>query len=156
VFVGKVVEIRRPEFALGSASESRFIFEVDAVYKGERVHARQSIVTKTYGASCGLELPVGTSALVFARKDDFDVTPDDGEFASSLCEVISRPAAAVVESLGASKPPNPGSSPVGADDGLPSTIVRNWYWVLAAASAIGLLILWTRRRLHSVRPSPTD
>lgn len=148
-FLGTLVEIRPPEVALSSTAESRFIFEVDKVFKGDSVRRRQSIVSVSSGASCGIELPLGATAVVFGRRDDFDVTPDDGEFASGLCQVIPQPSDAVLASLGTGRPPEPGASPIGADDGVASTVVRNWYWPVALlVVGVAAAVLLRRGRRH--------
>ena len=149
VFVGTVEEIRRPEVMVSSTDESRFVFAVRSVHKGDDVHARQSVVTASDGASCGLELSVGDTALVFGRAGgDGEVSPDDGEYTSSLCEVVRGPAAATLaEQVGAAVPPQPGSSPIGVDDGIASTAARNWFWIVGAlAGAVVLLLVWWSRR----------
>ena len=149
-FLGTLVEIRRPELALSSGAESRFVFDVEAVFKGDGVRTRQSVVTASDGASCGLELSVGTTALVFARVDGIDVTPVAGEFASSLCDVVARPAPDEVQAaMGQSQPPIAGSSPIGSDDAVASTVVRNWYWFAALVVGSGLLLGWRLRRRRS-------
>ena len=150
-FSGTVAEIRRPEVLLSSTAESRFVFEVDEVYAGEGVHARQSVVTATDGASCGIELPVGATAIVFARTGARDVTPDEGEFASSLCEVVAAPSAEVLSLLGTGRAPETGSSPIGADDGVASTAVRNWYWPVAIVAAVAAVAAFRRRRRRTLR-----
>ena len=149
-FVGTVVEVRRPELALSSMAESRFIFAVATVYAGDQVYATQSIVTSSDGGSCGLELQVGATALVFARDRDPDLTPDAGELVSSLCEATSAPIPAdALVALGPERQPLAGSSPIGADDGLPSTVTRNWYWlVVAAVGSVAALFAFRRRRLR--------
>ncbi|HRE01268.1 MAG TPA: hypothetical protein PLV68_08190 [Ilumatobacteraceae bacterium] len=148
-FLGTVVEIRRPEVMLSSEAESRFIFDVETVFKGDTVRARQSIVTASDGAACGLELSVGATAVVFARKQSDQVTPDDGEFASNLCEVIARPSPAVLSSLGEGRPPVAGSSPIGADGSLASTLIRHWPWIVASLVAAAIAVVLTiRHRRH--------
>jgi hypothetical protein len=148
-FVGTVTEIRRPELAVSSMAESRFVFAVATVYAGEEVYATQSIVTASDGASCGLELQVGATALVFARDSDTELTPDPGELVSSLCEVASTPIPAdVLSALGPERQPLAGSSPIGADDGLASTATRNWYWLAAAAIGSVTALIALRRVRH--------
>jgi hypothetical protein len=86
------------------------------------------------GASCGIELQVGATALVFGREEGNDVSPDDGEYASSLCAVApSVSIETVTAALGPSSAPLAGSSPIGADDGVASTVFRNWYLIAGAA-----------------------
>ena len=149
-FVGSLVEINRPEVMLSSTDESRFIFEVDGVYKGE-VHERQSIVTVSSGASCGLELRSGR-ALVFATREGWDVTPDEGEYAANLCNGTRALATDgdIPTSFGMPSAPLAGSSPVGADDGLASEFARNWPWVAlgigVVAAGVTMLVMRLRRR----------
>jgi hypothetical protein len=145
VFLGTVDEIRRPEFNHSSDAETRFIFSVDAVYQGDSVSARQSIVTASDGAACGIDLRLGATAVVFGRAED-----DEGEFASSLCEVIDNPSDAVLTSLGPSVPPRPGTSPIGRDDGFPSLVIRYGYWIVAAVAAALVAVIW---RIHRSRRS---
>ena len=155
-FVGNLVEIERPEVMLSSTDESRFIFEVQSVYKGE-VHQRQSIVTVSDGASCGLELRSGR-ALVFATREGWDVTPDEGEYAANLCNgtraIVTD--SDIPASFGTPAAPLPGSSPIGADDGLASELARNWVWVavgvgLLAAGITMLVVAFRRRRVSPAR-----
>jgi hypothetical protein len=153
VFVGTVVEIRRPEVAMSSMAESRFVFEVDQVFQGS-VRELQSIVTASDGASCGIELSRGATALVFAREEGFDVSPDAGEYESSLCGVVAGPSAAAIASLGEGRPPTPGASPIGADDGIASTVARNWFGIVAVLAGVAGVSFWLTRRRSA--PPSTD
>ncbi|CAB4561164.1 unannotated protein [freshwater metagenome] len=153
VFVGTVVEIRRPEIAMSSMAESRFVFEVEQVFQGS-VRELQSIVTASDGASCGIELSRGATALVFAREKGFDVTPDAGEFESSLCGVVAEPSAAALAPLGEGRAPTPGASPIGADDGIASTVARNWLWMVVVL--VGVAFVSFRLTRRSIRSTPTD
>lgn len=150
-FVGTLVEIRRPELMLSSGDESRFVFDVETVYKGE-VRERQSIVTASDGASCGLELTAGTRAIVFGTIDEYGITPDDGEYGANLCNGTTA-FAGVPASFGAGSAPLPGSSTIGADDGWPSRLVRAAWYVGAVALAGGVLLV-VRRRTPTRRSRP--
>ena len=150
VFVGMLSEIDRPNPLLPtSTDESRFIFDVTDVYKGA-VYETQSVVTVSDGAACGLELPLGELALVFAREDDFDVKPVDGEYASTLCSgsrTVDR--SDLPAELGSSSAPLGGSSPMGGGS---STLVRVGSVVIVSALALGAAALLARRRLGNQPP----
>ncbi len=84
VFVGRLDETRvSDEIEFSSTSPARFIFITDSVFKGE-AYDRQSVVTAGSGASCGLEIRPGTTALVFARVGGRSGLAD-GELTSDLC-----------------------------------------------------------------------
>jgi hypothetical protein len=151
-FVGTLVEIRRPTVMLSSMDESRFVFDVETVYKGD-VHERQSIVTVSDGASCGLELTLGTRAIVFARTDEYDITPDAGEYGANLCNGTAA-FAGVPASFGAGTAPLPGSSPIGADDGWASRLVRGVWYVAVVALGVGLAVMIARRVRRSRSAPP--
>ncbi|MDO8390728.1 MAG: hypothetical protein Q7V57_09585 [Actinomycetota bacterium] len=151
VFVGELIEVRRPTPMLSSMDESRFVFEVTDVYKGA-VHRTQSIVTASDGASCGLELSVGTTAIVFAREQEFEITPEAGEYAAGLCGGTAAVGTVVIpESFGAPTAPLPGSSPIGEDDAALAVVLRNWYWFAVPLVVIVASLVVIRRR-HSVAP----
>ena len=150
VFVGTLREVRGPTVSLSSSDPSRFVFDVEAVYKGG-VHEVQSIVSASDGASCGLEVNVGERALVFAHGSG-QSSLLDGEYAAGLCDgtrVIS--GSALPPLLGAPIAMLPGSSVVGEDDSIPSVVVRNWYWVVGFAVLLGGVTI-IRRRRHSPEP----
>lgn len=145
-FVGSVVEIRPSESGRVSDAASRYVFDVDEVFAGGGVRARQSIVTSASGASCGLELSVGTPAIVFADREGFRITTDPGEFAANLCQVVPNPTAAVLAELGDGRPPDPGASPIGTDQHSSPTLLGYWAVVAAAAVCIGGATLLVRQR----------
>lgn len=151
-FVGTLVEVRRPEVMLSSMDESRFVFEVETVYKGE-VRERQSIVTASDGASCGLELATGTRAIVFGTIDVYGITPDAGEYGASLCNGTAA-FAGVPPSFGTGTAPLPGSSTIGADDGWASRIVRAAWYVAVVALGVGLAVVIARRVRRSRSAPP--
>ncbi len=151
-FVGTLVEVRRPEVMLSSMDESRFVFDVETVYKGE-VRERQSIVTASDGASCGLELATGTRAIVFGTIDVYGITPDAGEYGASLCNGTAA-FAGVPASFGAGSAPLPGSSPIGADDGWASRLVRAAWYVAVVALGVGLAVVIARRVRRSRSAPP--
>ncbi len=150
-FVGTLVEIRRPDMTLSSVDESRFVFDVETVYKGD-VHERQSILTVSSGASCGLELATGRRAIVFGTTDEPGMTPDHGEYVANLCNGTAA-FAGVPATFGAGTPPLPGSSAIGADDGWPSRLVRA-AWYVGAVALAGGVVLYVRRRTPTRRSRP--
>lgn len=140
VFVGELRQIRRPTIKFSSADDSRFIFTVNQVYKGV-VHATQSIVSPSDGASCGLEIDPGTVALVFAH------SPDDGEYAAGLCDGTRKLGLQeLLADFGQGTKPQPGSSPIGEDNSIPSLVVRNWYWVVASGAVVTAITVRRARR----------
>jgi len=147
VFVGELVQVRRPTVMMSSMDESRFVFDVSAVYKGA-VHHTQSIVTASDGASCGLELSVGTTTVVFAREEGFEISPEPGEYAAGLCDgTASLESMEIPASFGSPGAPLAGSSPIGDDDGALSMLARNWYWFAAPLLVIvGALVIIRRQR----------
>lgn len=149
VFVGTLVEIRRPEVMLSSMDESRFVFDVETVYAGQ-VYDEQSIVTASDGASCGLELQVGVRAVVFGTTDEYEISPDPGEYGANLCNGTG-PYSVVPASFGSGAPPLAGSSGIGADDGVASTAVRHWWWAASAIIAIVLVGVTLRRSARRSR-----
>jgi len=151
VFVGTLREVRGPTVMLSSADPSRFVFDVESAYKGE-VHEVQSVVSSSDGASCGLEIAVGQRTLVFAT-NEASFSLDQGEYESSLCGGTRALVGSQVPSeLGSAIDVLPGSSPTGEDDSFPSTIVRNWYWVLGAVAMVVGGVVIVRRRRASPQP----
>lgn len=147
VFVGVLVEVRRPTVMMSSMDESRFVFEVTDVYKGA-VHRIQSIVTASDGASCGLELPTGATAVVYGIEEGYEMSPEPGEYVAGLCGgTAALSTVAIPASFGSPTAPLPGSSPIGEDDGALSVLVRNWYWfALPLLVIVGSLVVIRRRR----------
>lgn len=153
VFVGTLREVRRPTVMLSSDAQSRFLFEVEAVYKGD-VHTVQSIVTPSDGGACGLELDVGRRALVFATGSDSSAA-EVGEYHASLCGgTRSLAAVGLPPGLGEPGIVLPGSSPVGEDDSFPSVVARNWYWIVGGLVALvaGIVVVRRRRRTELLDP----
>lgn len=140
VFVGELRQIREPTVKLSSAANSRFIFAVDQVFKGA-VHATQSVVSASDGASCGLGMAPGTIAIIFGRG------PDDGEYSAGGCDGSRQFGR--TERAGAFGPaakPLPGSSTIGEDNSLPSLVVRNWYWPVGLVGLAAAVTVWRNRR----------
>lgn len=113
VFVGSLVETRVESGERFSSMDPEwFVFEVDAVYKGD-VRARQAVVTARDGASCGLEIAGPGPFLVFAYAGGLGGAPPraEGELSSSLCSgtgpLMSR---TVPSSFGAAMPPREGTA----------------------------------------------
>ncbi len=129
-FVGTLQEIRVPDDVVTWSSDdpARFVFAVSAVYKGEAFE-QQSVVTSRDGASCGLEVRVGQTALVFAQTDGPGL--EEGEVASNLCSGTRSLGVAIPDSFGAPSAPEPGSSAIGSDG----------RWWLAADTWIGAAIV---------------
>lgn len=150
VFVGTLREVRGPALMIDSSAPSRFLFDVEAVYKGE-VHTVQSIASASDGASCGLEIDVGQRALVFATgAASYDL--EDGEYEAGLCGgTRSLGGVGLPSGLGEPGLVLPGSSPVGEDGSFPAVVIRNWYWILGGLVALvaGIVVL-TRRRRHEL------
>lgn len=147
VFVGTLREIRRPTIGFSSDDPSRFVFDVEAVYKG-RVHQVQSIVSASDGASCGLEVAEGERALVFAHAGG-ESSMVDGEYAAGLCggtRVLGTSPAPTM--LGAPIEVIAGNSTIGEDDSLPSVLVRNWSWVVGLAVVLVGVVIIRRRGRH--------
>jgi len=152
VFVGTLREVRGPTVQFSSGAPSRFIFEVDAAYKGA-VHEVQSIVSSSDGASCGLEIDVGERAVVFATASG-SADLESGEYAAGLCDgTRSFGAVGLPDNLGPTVGLVDGTSPIGEDDSYPSVIVRNWYWVVAGIVVVIVTGVALRRRRASPRPS---
>lgn len=130
-FVGTLQEIRVPDNVVTWSSDDpvRFLFAVTAVYKGAAFE-QQSVVTARDGASCGLEVRVGQTALVFARTEGSGL--EEGEVTSNLCSgTRSLGGVPIPDSFGAPSAPEPGSSAIGSDG----------RWWLAADTWIGAAIV---------------
>ena len=145
VFVGTLREIRGPTVSFSSGDPSRFVFDVEAVYKG-RVHRVQSIVSSSDGASCGLEIAEGERALVFAS-DDGQSSLVDGEYSADLCGgTRTLGSSAAPSAVGPPIEMLSGSSSIGEDDSIPSVVVRNWLLVVGVAIVVGGVAIIRRRR----------
>lgn len=158
VFVGSLAEIITPPGGNYSSDDpERFVFEVDAVYRGQ-VFARQSVVTARDGASCGLEISGTGPFLVFARAPDTS-TDDavDGELTSSLCSGTRavEPAGPPV-GFGDASPPLPGASPVGSTSaGTPTTPIVAIVGAVVVAGFAVLLVIRSRATARRLAPPPT-
>lgn len=165
VFTGDLVNIVTPGGETYSSTDpERFVFEVDAVYKGDAL-SRQSIVTAREGASCGLEISGRGPFLVFATTHDSDgglvEGAKPGELYSNLCSGTRAESASAVPALfGRGHPPRQapegipsGAAPLAdadrpdeAADGVP-------YWMLLVpvvlASVGGVTVVLVRRRAAS-------
>jgi hypothetical protein len=85
VFTGRLVERSVPDGEIVSTTDPALhVFAVDTVLKGE-AFAMQSVVSARDGASCGLELPFGADAVIFARTASLDYDLTDGELEANLC-----------------------------------------------------------------------
>ena len=83
--VERVVERRGDPDVRSSTDRATHRFEVEAVYKGD-VAAIQEIVSRDGGESCGLELPEGARAVVFATRASWaGMDPGPGQYWADLC-----------------------------------------------------------------------
>ena len=134
VFTGTLTERREPPFSLtrSSADPATFVFRVEAVHKG-RASRVQGLTSAMSGASCGIELPEGRSALVFAERRD-------GELTANLCGG-SRVLAGDETPFDTVADPREGSS-------IPLTGSGLWLSALGAAAVVlaGVGFLVARRR----------
>lgn len=153
VFVGTLREVRGPTVMIDSSAPSRFLFDVEAVYKGD-VHTVQSIVSASDGATCGLELDVGQRALVFGTgAASYEL--EDGEYEAGLCGgTRSLGGVGLPSGLGEPGIVLPGSSPVGEDSSFPAVVIRNWYWIVGgmAVLVVGIVAITRRRRGELLDP----
>ncbi len=157
VFIATLQEVRLPDdiVTFSSADPARFVFVVSTVFKGE-VFEQQSVVTARDGASCGLEIGVGQTVLVFARADidpgvDGGAELAAGELSSNLCSGTRTLAGAPVpDSFGEGTGPVAGSSGVG-DGGRWYLDADVWWGAALVAAMIGLAIagIFMGRRARS-------
>lgn len=150
VFTGRLVEVRASDRSMvGSDDPARFVFDVDAVFKGAAFET-QSVVSARDGGSCGLELQAGVDSVVFARTESsFDLA--DGELDSNLCS--GSRTGLVSAGLGTPSAPSPGSSTIGAFDANNLDIlVGAVITVGAIALAIAGVLLGRRSRRTSTTP----
>jgi hypothetical protein len=164
VFTGELVDVVTadpPGDVISSGDIETFVFEVDAVFKGE-VSPEQEILTARDGASCGLEIAGRGPFVVFAHKGD-----DEHILHSGLCTntraLADRP---VPPRWGAGQPPVvpetvpptvPDSTPEttvdesatapsnGSDSGTSSTVIAGSVLIGAVAVGGGGLLLARRR-----------
>ena len=132
VFVGQLVGVRTPPGDTWSSMDpERFVFDVSEVFKGE-VSARQSVVTARDGASCGLELSVGGTYVMFATATSREWELEPGEVVSGLCNgnraVSDAPipasfgAPSTPSAAPATTAPPPASPAPSAPSNVPSTV----------------------------------
>ena len=137
VFVGTLQEIRVPDNVITWSSDDpvRFVFAVTAAYKGEPFE-QQSVVTARDGGSCGLEISVGQTAVVFALSGGPGL--QDGEVSSNLCSgTRSLDGAPIPDSFGDPDAPAPGASAIGSD-GRWWLSVDAWIGAVIVIAALGL------------------
>lgn len=144
VFAGTLTDIDEPRRlpVVSSAEESRYTFEVDAVYAGDPAPVTR-VGSAWSGASCGLEgMQVGERYVVFAY------VHDEG-LAASLCggtgPASPRLEGQVSNALGPATLPDPGGTHGGAPSPFPSPATA-WAWVGGLfAVAVPLWWLWSKR-----------
>lgn len=146
VFIGELTEVRRSPLTSTDAP-ARYIFDVDRVLLGD-VYEIQSIVSPVSGASCGIELPMNTRSIVFARSDEqgFDLGLVDGEYSSTLCDGNVPAVPANIAMLGDGMPPLVGSSPIGSDSSPAATLVRYRFVLIGAVAGLAGILFTARRR----------
>jgi hypothetical protein len=148
VFTGELVEVwRRPLGPFSSSDPARFVFEVEAVYKGQ-ARARQSVVTPAGGAGCGLDLNGRGPFLVFAGSEPvLDLEAEDGELYSTSCSgTRGLDVAPVPAAFGEGRPPAPGSSPIERPDE-PTPVLL----LVVAEAALVLLVVAVGSRVARAR-----
>lgn len=151
VFTGELVDVVTPPGdSFSSSDPERFVFEVDAVFKGA-VFARQAVVTARDGASCGLEISGRGPFVVFARTEPDGITGGavSGELYSNLCSGTRELAMrAIPAGFGAPTAPAAGSSPVGHDAGGVPIV---WFAVAGGVVVLGAVAvgLSSRRRART-------
>ena len=152
VFVGSLTEVRRSP-ATSTDAPARFIFDVDRVLLGD-VYETQSIVSPVSGSSCGIEVQMNTSSIIFARSDEqgFDLGLVDGEYSSTLCDGNVPAASASVAALGDGMSPLAGSSPIGSDVSPAATLVRYRFVLIGAVVGLAAILFTARRRRTEQRP----
>lgn len=147
VFIGEIDEIRRPGGLFFWKQEARYIFNVDTVFKGDAFE-RQSVVTHSDGATCGLEISGPGRFLMFTTTSaQGGPAPGAGELASSLCSgnALMGPGFTPDE-FGDGFAPLVGSSPTGVS-------TTAWIGIATAgllALAAGLIL---RQRVLRRRPT---
>lgn len=142
VFVGRLVDVREPLVMLASTDDTRYVFEVDSVYRG-RVHRTQSVVTAADGASCGFELDGSGPFLVFAngRGDD------SGELTSGRCSgTRSIGRAEVPAEFGPGIAADEGSSRIGRDESGLAIVTLAVVVVVSVIGAAGYGVVAASRR----------
>jgi hypothetical protein len=140
VFIGQVVEVKRPWFTSLGSDTAVWTFEVSEVYKGE-VRRRQEVVSHAHSTACGLDLEGSEPFVVFASTDGTDPTPAEGQLAAHRCNGTG-PVTAEIRRMLARIP--------ASDPAPPSVTARQWPWT-AGIAGIGVLAtgawwLWRRRR----------
>ena len=148
VFVGRVDEIHTTEPMRSTADPATWTFVVDEVFKGE-VQAYTEVVSARSGASCGLELKRGRTALVFASYGTGGGLVDVGEdeLGASLCGGSRLVARGSPSGLAPGYAPVAMSEPTG-DDGSGFPLLG---WLsLAAVAGLGAMAVAVWLRLASL------
>lgn len=145
VFTGALIDVEElSQASFSSIDPQRFVFEVDAVFKGA-AGVRQTIVTAREGASCGLEITGSGPFAVFATNDDYITSgAGPGELYANLCGG-TRPLAesALPAVFGQGRRPTQVIAETGADS-------ETTTWLIPAAGALlvvgAVVAVWSRRR----------
>jgi hypothetical protein len=144
VFAGTLTDIDEPRRlpVVSTAEESRYTFEVDAVYAGDPAPVTR-VGSAWSGASCGLEgLEVGERYVVFAYVDGEGL---DASLCGGTGPASPRLEGQVSNALGPAALPDPGGTQGGAHPAFPSPATA-WAWVGGLfAVAVPLWWLWSRR-----------
>lgn len=110
-FIGTGLTRRPPavgrDGVMSSLDPATYVFAVSAVLKG-RVGPRQEVISPQFGASCGIEIPLGRPVVVFGQREGSrPVRPAPDQLVASLCNgtraLSERPLAPAV--LGRGRPP---------------------------------------------------
>ncbi|HEX6148464.1 hypothetical protein [Nocardioides sp.] len=143
VFAGTLTDIDEPrQFpVVSSAAETRYTFDVDAVYAGDPAPVTR-VGSAWSGASCGLEgMDVGERYVVFAYVDGKQL---DASLCGGTGLASPRLEGKVGDVLGPAALPDPGGQH-GGQPPLPSPATA-WAWVAGLfVVAVPLWWLWSRR-----------
>ena len=143
VFAGTLTDIDEPRRlpVVSSAEESRYTFEVDAVYAGDPAPVTR-VGSAWSGASCGLEgMQVGERYVVFAYVQGEGL---DASLCGGTGPASPRLEGQVSDALGPATLPDPAGTHGGAPP-FPSPATA-WAWVGGLfAVAVPLWWLWSRR-----------
>jgi len=144
VFAGTLTDIDEPrQFpVVGSAADSRYTFDVDAVYAGDPAPVAR-VSSAWSGASCGLEgMEVGERYVVFAHVDGKQL---DASLCGGTGPASPRLEGQVSNALGPAALPDPAGTHGGAPPPFPSPATA-WACVGGLfAVAVPLGWLWARR-----------
>lgn len=145
VFAGSLIE--RPEGAgaigeFGGESVA-YLFEVDAVYKGDLRDATVQVWSASSGAACGFEMPLGEPVAIA-------VMLSGGQLTSGLCSTFGvEQLEAAAEQAGVQPTiPSPPTDPVdvaGEEEGAPSEAASVVIATVALAAIAVAAILMRRR-----------